>query len=838
MSTLTFSLPPSDGSLSIPQVYDYHYVHNAGAPLFKYRASNGEVKTLSWATSVRAIHRVARLIQAYVENAGQRGSGSNPVVFAILASIDSFTYFALMAGIIRAGHVAFPISTRNSQLGTAHLLRESGAKYLFLSKDDVHQKLGTEAKNIVLQEGTRDITIVSPPEYAELFEKEDAHFELLSPMSKPKEQQPALILHSSGSTAFPKPITLTHRILLQWGCLPYFGETKLCGKVLSCHSLPMFHAMGAIQLMWTAMNGLIMSAFAPADPPIVPSPDRVFEDAIGTGSNFVFCVPAFVEYWSRDPSRIQKMKELSSIIFAGAPMNQAVGDMLVGQGVPLVPFYGATEIGCVVTFLPKGPAKEGWEYFTASRQAISKHCQPVFLPQETADDIFELALVDCDSHTPCVLNHKIDGKAAYATNDLLIRHPTNPNLWKIYGRADDQIMHSTGEKTNPGPLEAILCTDPLISNAVMFGRGKFHAGVIVEPVPAQRFDPSDLERLAEYRNQIWPTVEKVNAYAPTHSRIFKEMILVTNPSKPFELTPKGTPRRHVVLAAYEQEIEKAYADVAESSQIELPTPKTWDIEESVNFVRAALDNVLKEKVGDEDDIFQHGCDSLQATWIRNTILHALRESKVPTRHIPHNFVYQYPTVRKLGAFLASTAQPGASAATPSADGMKLLADKYSAQFPAHSPSVPVPNAEAVLVTGTTGRLGCHILATLLAQSSVARVFALNRKDARTQRGLEARQKIALEDQGLSPELVHHEKLSLLEGDVVSSQFGLDGAIFKAMQESVTCIIHNAWRVDFNVSLSSMEPMVAGTRNLLDFALSSKFTSPPKFLFVSSLSVYR
>ncbi|EPQ49802.1 hypothetical protein GLOTRDRAFT_141659 [Gloeophyllum trabeum ATCC 11539] len=170
--------------------------------------------------------------------------------------------------------------------------------------------------------------------------------------------------------------------------------------------------------------------------------------------------------------------------------------------------------------------------------------------------------------------------------------------------------------------------------------------------------------------------------------------------------------------------------------------------------------------------------------------------------------------------------------------MKLLADKYSAQFPAHSPSVRVPNAEAVLVTGTTGRLGCHILATLLAQSSVARVFALNRKDARTQRGLEARQKIALEDQGLSPELVHHEKLSLLEGDVVSSQFGLDGAIFKAMQESVTCIIHNAWRVDFNVSLSSMEPMVAGTRNLLDFALSSKFTSPPKFLFVSSLSVYR
>ena len=51
-----------------------------------------------------------------------------------------------------------------------------------------------------------------------------------------------------------------------------------------------------------------------------------------------------------------------------------------------------------------------------------------------------------------VKNITMDGRSGYATSDLLRPHPTKPGLWKIVGRKDDQIMHSTGEKTNPGPL--------------------------------------------------------------------------------------------------------------------------------------------------------------------------------------------------------------------------------------------------------------------------------------------------------------------------------------------------------------------------------------------------
>ena len=47
---------------------------------------------------------------------------------------------------------------------------------------------------------------------------------------------------------------------------------------------------------------------------------------------------------------------------------------------------------------------------------------------------------------PLVINTNIDGVDGYATSDIMTPHPTKPGFWKIFGRADDQIMHNTGEK--------------------------------------------------------------------------------------------------------------------------------------------------------------------------------------------------------------------------------------------------------------------------------------------------------------------------------------------------------------------------------------------------------
>ena len=49
------------------------------------------------------------------------------------------------------------------------------------------------------------------------------------------------------------------------------------------------------------------------------------------------------------------------------------------------------------------------------------------------------------------------------------------------------------------------------------------------------------------------------------------------------------------------------------------------------------------------------------------------------------------------------------------------------------------------------------------------------------------------------------------------------------------IIHNAWTLNFNKTLSSFEAHVRGTRNLIDLARQSPNAAQVRFLFTSSIA---
>lgn len=87
------------------------------------------------------------------------------------------------------------------------------------------------------------------------------------------------------------------------------------------------------------------------------------------------------------------------------------------------------------------------------------------------------------------------------------------------------------------------------------------------------------------------------------------MIMVTSPDKPLEYTAKGTPRRQVCIAAYTEEIDALYKRVEESSQTDLAPPREWTPESTHEYVAGVVRKVMKnEKIHDDDDIFQNGCD--------------------------------------------------------------------------------------------------------------------------------------------------------------------------------------------------------------------------------------
>ncbi|KAL4257534.1 Adenylate-forming Reductase [Pleurotus pulmonarius] len=828
-----FIAPPLDGTVLIPAIYDFHYTHNPDYPLFKYD-KEGVVSTITWKVATEAIYTAARILTSQL----QVSPATRPVV-AILAVIDQLSYFALSAGIMRAGCQAFPISPRNSDEGTANMMQQMGVRYMFVSGDRAMQGLAGRA----CEKLDHEVKLLSIPTFRELYEHTDhINSEPNLPSIETGPDDIAMILHSSGSTSFPKPISLTTRNLLQWGMQPYYGDMEICGKTLSNHSLPFFHAMGVVSLQWATMTGVILSNFEPSEPPILSTPDVLYSSALGTGSTLIFCVPSFVEEWSQNPERVAELMKFDGVMFGGAPIQKSVGDKLVEAGVKLYPFYGATEIGGTSKFVPSRPPEEGWEYFE-----ISGHCNSFLVEQAGEENLFQLVFSECPTHSLAVCNTTAGNGKGYDSNDLVIRHPLNPKLMKIYGRADDQIMHSTGEKTNPVPIETLINRSPAVHCGLVFGRGRFQAGILIEPHPNYVFNPEDLDQLYSFRDAIWPTVEEANAIAPSHSRIFKEMILVSSPSKPFAFTAKGTPRRHIILADYANEIDAAYAHLEESSGEDIPLSHLSSKTESLYFVRTVVTKVMRRTPADDDDLFQNGCDSLQATWIRNTLLRSLSTVNIPIKLVPVNFVYLHPSIRRLAKYITDLVNHSSDSLAQRAEDtiseMEAMVEKYSQDYPMHGPSLEsgtleYSNRESVLLTGSTGSLGSYILERLLLDDAIHKVYALNRKDRRPSiRSIEERQKDAFVERGLNVDLLESPKLIFVEGDT-GSIHSLRAELLNDMRKDITCIIHNAWRVDFNVALSSMEPLVSGTRRLIDFALESVRAKPPSILFVSSIGVAR
>ena len=114
----------------------------------------------------------------------------------------------------------------------------------------------------------------------------------------------------------------------------------------------------------------------------------------------------------------------------------------------------------------------------------------------------------------------------------------------------------TGEKIVPTPQEGYITSSPLVYGCVMFGREREQPGILIEPQPEHAVDLDDEAALVAFRNKIWPRVEEANGQAPGFAKIFKEMIVVTDPDKPLPRAAKGTIIRKQAIAVYSEEIEK------------------------------------------------------------------------------------------------------------------------------------------------------------------------------------------------------------------------------------------------------------------------------------------
>ena len=177
--------------------------------------------------------------------------------------------------------------------------------------------------------------------------------------------------------------------------------------------------------------------------------------------------------------------------------------------------------------------------------------------------------------------------------------------------------------------------------------------------------------------------------------------------------------------------------------------------------------------------------SLSATVLRRRIFSALKSDN-STVHVAEsinqNTVYAHPTVHGLSTFLASSVKPpsgngtdGIAANDPTIP-IENMIKKYSQGLDDEIHGTePLPSAHRVLLTGSTGNLGSQILESLLRDSNVEKIYALNRPSSQ---GALARHEQRFEDKGFDVELLRQDKLRLLEGDASDLKLGLADDVYQ------------------------------------------------------------
>ncbi|CAL1703617.1 unnamed protein product [Somion occarium] len=853
--------PPLDGSLiPIPGFIDFQAEHNPNLPwaVFPSAERTGDIDSISFLEFAEATHRIAHA-------ARPSRHGDDGEIIAILVNCDIVLYVALVAGLMRAGIMPFPMSPRNSPEAICNMLHKTGCRRIITQpsvsslvitlKDQMSSKGHTIRVDDLLalrtvfpglQRGTTTITDTVEP---------------YPPSSR--QVQPddiVLYIHSSGSTGFPKPIPQTQKITLQWCMTRELPSTPAVPEGESYNARPAtimahrdrglrsaamisptFHLMGLYSQLYNPLaSSHAIAVFTPQDPlpSPIPNAQNTLEVAQLTKCNTLSVVPSFLEQWSHSPEAIEYLKSLKLVRYAGGPLSTATGDKLVAAGVKLTSVYGGTEFGALTLMFdtddsqgPEAPVKTSadWAWMQFSDQV---KCRWI----DQGDGTYELQFLTCDTHQPAVEN--LPDVRGYATADLFEPHPTKKGLWRPVGRLDDVIVLGTGEKIVPIPQEGHIGSLSYVSGAVMFGREKTQAGIIIELRQGFAFDPNDEQVLVAFRNKIWPHVEEANKLAPTFARIFKEMIIVTDPARPMARAGKGTVQRKIVLREYANEIEKLYQTVEESADAKgIAPPKEWTTDEVQSWLSDLGASINEEKrLIPNLDFFEQGFDSLSATFLRNRIIAALRTSPFPSAqraavHVAQDFVFAHPTIESLTQGVLHLVGSIEGRQSSRRADIQTLIDKYTPKFPEDATTEPFEGAEeaVVVLTGSSGHLGSHILASLLQQDKVAKVYTFNRGN-----DVVEKQRNAFQNRGLPVSLLQDKRLVQLPTDLSVSSLGLSPDILHEIKRTATHVIHNAWRVNFNLSLTSFESDIAITHNLLKFALT--FFHYTHFVFTSSIAV--
>ncbi|KAL8788720.1 MAG: hypothetical protein Q9213_001534 [Squamulea squamosa] len=819
--TQNMALPKSTrkseyGSRLLPQVLD-ELAANESERIYAAFPKTADLKdgfrTVTMAQMAQAVNHMAWWLKDNI------GTSSSFETISYLG-VPDIRYAIVFLAAVKCGYkVLFP-SPRNTIQINNSLLDQTDCTKFFASPEvlPIAGSLAKERKGlVVLAVKALDDMLVDASEHYP-YDKDYAT----------ARWDPMVVLHSSGSTGIPKPVVMNHATYAvidndrnlatvpgrrnQNFSLWNFGP----GGGYSFSSFPPFHLGGFVAYIALPIYSTYSSVVL--GPSNKPSTGQTAAEVMRQLKlKALFCPPNIYEQLLQEPDGLELTKNLDFVMYAGGPLTTTTGTAL-SKVTDVCGFYGSTETGPAQTLVP---AREDWD-------TLEFHPMYGADMQPSVDEAFELVLhIDTKLEGIRGLDNNFPNIDIWRTKDLFRPHASKPNLWRFHGRTDDIIVLSNGEKFNPVPSEAIINSHQSVSAALIVGQGRFQAALLIEPA-----DTSSHLSIEE----VWPTIEKANAQAQGHGRIIRTMIAIADPSKPFERAGKGTVIRKLTAAKYAPEIEALYSGRHLGNLQGAPALSNTDNINAIRgFVRHAIDMSFPVKgIQGADDLYVLGLDSLKTVEITSMLRAGLRDYDVSW--LSGQTLYTHPSIDELAEWIHKSLNTSTNGVPdPSKDidtlegerieAMAKLVEKYTHDLgasPASEPQSTPSSSMCIALTGSTGSLGRRLLQDLIALPHITKIYCLDRTP-----NARSKHTQLLQQTPTTP-------IDFLQVDYSRSDLGLPTAKYTELATSTTTIIHSAWKVDFNHSLSSFVPThIQGVRNIIHFSLISPLR--PHIIFISSTS---
>lgn len=248
--------------------------------------------------------------------------------------------------------------------------------------------------------------------------------------------------------------------------------------------------------------------------------------------------------------------------------------------------------------------------------------------------------------------------------------------------------------------------------------------------------------------------------------------------------------------------------VAPSSEIEKLLCKIWE-----NLFN-------KEKIGINDNFFEIGGDSLTAIKFQTEAL----KYKID---INYGDIFSSPTIKELASLksnnlftIDTTYNYDKINNIISVNQVNLLNSDFSKVDHSY-----------ILLLGSTGFLGAHILDNILRNTS-SKVFCLIRNKNNLS-GIERLSKVLTYYFGNKYENLFGTRIIVLNGDITKENLGLNTKSYNLVNQNVSCVLNSAAFVKHYGNIDDFNRInIEGTQNIIDFCM----TTNKKLYHISTISV--